>query len=137
MITHQVIYYSEAEKVKVIYANDKLRTQCTNLKMAKRLFGGNEILGRSLLSRINALENAMKMTDITSFPPFHFHKLHNKDGRNLEGYFAIDVKTRREPWRIILELLDENENVFDTNNIDQIATMVKVVKIEEVSNHYE
>ena len=29
----------------------------------------------------------------------------NKQGRNLDGYFAIDVKSRREQWRIIFQLL--------------------------------
>ena len=30
----------------------------------------------------------------------------------MEGYFAIDVKSRREQWRIILQPLDKNGEVM-------------------------
>ena len=66
-------------------------------------------------------------------PTFRFHKLNGK----LEGFFAIDVKTRRDKWRIILQPLNEEENVFDPCNIDEIAAVVKIVEIREVSAHYE
>lgn len=67
-----------------------------------------------------------------------FHKLNNKGKRkNLEGYFAIDVKTIKDKWRIIIEPLDENENPYKQCNIDEIAKYVRIIKIEEVSNHYE
>ena len=55
----------------------------------------------------------------------------------MEGYFAIDVKSRKEPWRIILEPLDENKNPFVPCNIDEIAATVRIVGIVEVSKHYE
>ena len=42
-------------------------------------------------------------------PTFHFHKLSG----NMDGFFAIDVKTRRDPWRIIIQPLDENEEPYD------------------------
>lgn len=91
----------------------------------------------SLLSRINALKQAEILKDIVVQPAFHFHKLKNKDGRNLEGYFAIDVKSRRDKWRIILQPLDENEKSYIPCNIDQIAGKVKILEISEVSKHYE
>lgn len=70
-------------------------------------------------------------------PVFRFHRLKNKDGRNLEGYFAIDVKTRKEPWRIILQPVDEKGNPFIPCNIDEISGIVRIVEIREVSKHYE
>ena len=69
-------------------------------------------------------------------PSFHFHKLTNKDGKNLEGYFAIDVKSRKDLWRIILEPLDENKKPYSPCNIDEIAQYVRIVEITEVSKHY-
>lgn len=71
--------------------------------------------------------------DIIVLPQFHFHSLHG----NMEGMFAIDVKTRRDKWRIILCTLDENEEIFDPCHIDEIAAIVKIVKVTEVSAHYE
>ena len=54
-----------------------------------------------------------------------------------DGYFAIDVKTRKEKWRLILRPLDDNEEVYDPCHIDEIAGVVKIVEIREVSAHYE
>lgn len=123
--------------MRVIYATDKIERQCTSLKVASRLFGGDANLARSLLIRINALREADTIKDIIVQPVFHFHKLENRHGRNLEGYFAIDVKSRRDAWRIILESLDENQNPYNPCNIDEIAEVVRIVEIMEVSKHYE
>lgn len=121
----------------IIYATDKVENLCENFKVAKKFFDGNVILANSLMARINALKQADTIKDIIVQPPFHFHKLENKNGRDLEGYFAIDVKSRREPWRIILEPLDENKESFHPCNIDAIAESVRIVEITEVSRHYE
>ena len=83
-----------------------------------------------------ALENAKIIKDIIAMPNFHFHPLKNKGRKNLEGYYAIDVKTRKDAWRIILRPLDEKEQPYDIS-IDQIAEIVEIVEITEVSKHYE
>ena len=119
------------------YASDKVKTQCTRVKAAKKLCGGDTVLATSLLARINALEKADTINDIIVQPPFHFHNLENKHGRDLHGFFAIDVKSRREQWRIILQPLDENKEPFNPCYIDQISSYVRIVEITEVSKHYE
>lgn len=123
--------------MKVVYTADKVENLCENLKVAKKFFGGNTMLAESLMARINALKQADTIKDIIVQPAFHFHKLINKSGRDLEGYFAIDVKSRREPWRIILEPLNENKESYNPCQIDEIAESVRIVKIMEVSKHYE
>ena len=123
--------------MELVYDDEKTEEQCTSLKSAKKLFGGNEQLARSLLARINALKQADTIKYIIVQPSFRFHKLVNKDGRNLEGFFAIDVKSSREPWRIILEPLDENKEPYRPCNIDEISQKVRIVGIMEVSKHYE
>lgn len=110
--------------------------QCTSVKAAKKLFGGNALLATSLLARVNALKNAKIIKDIIAMPNFHFHPLKNKGRKKLEGYYAIDVKTRKDAWRIILRPLDEKEQPYDIS-IDQIAEIVEIVEITEVSKHYE
>lgn len=119
--------------MQLIYENTKIRKQCTDLKTAKKLFGGNDVMARSLFARINALEQAIVIKDIILMPTFHFHKLTG----NMDGYFAIDVKSRKDPWRIILQPLNENKKPYVPCNIDEIAGMVRIVDIKEVSNHYE
>ena len=123
--------------MELIYTNEKTKQQCTDLKAAQRLFGGDKKMALSLLSRVNALMQAETIKDIIIQPPFHFHKLENFKGNNLGGYFAIDVKTRRDPWRLILEPLNEDKQPYDNCNIDEIARYVRIVEIKEVSRHYE
>lgn len=123
--------------MKLEYSSEKVKSQCTSVKAANNLFGGDMTLTRSLFARINALENAENIKDIIVQPTFRFHGLKNKSGKNLEGYFAIDVKSIRHSWRIILQPLDENKKPYNPCNIDEISNMVKIVEIAEVSKHYE
>ena len=123
--------------MELVYASDKVKNQCTSVKAAKKLFGGDTILTTSLLARINALEKAETIKDIIVQPTFHFHNLGNKQGRNLEGFFAIYVKSRKEQWRIVLQPIDANKEPFTPCYIDQISSYVRIVEITEVSKHYE
>ena len=122
--------------MELVYSNDKTKQHCTSMKAAKKLMGGSDILAKSLMARINALKQAENIKDIIVMPTFHFHKLTNKERKNLEGYFAIDVKSRKDLWRIILEPLDENKKPYSPCNIDEIAQYVRIVEITEVSKHY-
>ena len=63
--------------------------------------------------------------------------MYQSEGSKQIIYFAIDVKSRRDAWRIILEPLDENQNPYNPCNIDEIAEVVRIVEIMEVSKHYE
>ena len=121
----------------VDYKSAKLQTQCTSLSEAKKLFGGDKQLAISLLARINALQMADTIKDIVVQQQFHFHPLKHKNGRDLKGLFAIDVKTRKESWRIILKPLKEDGGEYVPCNIDEISSEVKRVEVVEVSNHYE
>ena len=119
--------------MKIKYASKKVELQCSSMQAATKLFGGDKNLAISLMARINAIENAYVIKDIIVMPSFHFHSLHGK----LEGMFAIDVKSRRDKWRIILQPLDKNGEPFDPCHIDKIADTVTIVEIREVSAHYE
>ena len=123
--------------LEIVYKDSETEEQCTSLKVAKKLLGGNDALAKSLLSRINALQQADSIKDIIVQPTFHFHKLDNKGRKKLDGYYAIDVKSRRDPWRIVLEPLDEEKKPYTSCSIDEISQNVRVVEIMEVSKHYE
>lgn len=97
------------------FSSEKVKLQCMDIKAAGKLFGGNKALDISLMARINALKNAETIKDIIIMPTFRFHKLDNKNGRDLKGCFAIDVKTRKEPWRIILQPLTDEKEIFSIN----------------------
>ena len=99
--------------MQLLYNNSKVQKQCTDLKIAKKLFGGNAALATSLFARINAMQQASVIKDIVMMPTFHFHKL-----------------SGNKP-------LDENKEPYDPCNIDEIAGVVRIVEVKEVSNHYE
>ena len=124
--------------MRIIYSTEKIKKICEDIKIATRYFGGNKMLAISLMSRINSIKQIEHIKDLINQPQMAFHKLLNKGkNKNLEGFFAIDVKTRKDKWRIIIELLDDDKNPFVPCNIDVIANYVKVVEVKEVSNHYE
>jgi proteic killer suppression protein len=81
-ITQRVIL--RRANVQLLYSNGKVQKQCTDLKTARKLFGGNSALAISLFARINA-----------------------------------------------------NEEPYDPCNIDEIAGVVRIVEVREVSKHYE
>lgn len=90
-----------------------------------------------LMSRVEALVAAESLKDIVIQKQFRFHKLENKGKNRLEGYYAIDVKTKKEPWRIILRPMKEKGQAYDSFSVDELADKVEIVEIREVSNHYE
>lgn len=123
--------------MEIVYKSNEVKIQCTSVKAANKLFGGNVKFTRSLLARINALKQATIIKDIIVQPTFRFHNLENKYGKNYKGFFAIDVKSKKDKWRIILRPLDEDKKPYNPCNIDCIAGKVRIVEILEVSNHYE
>lgn len=122
--------------MEIVYSNELIQKQCTGMKDAQKLFGGNKALAISLLARINAIREAEVIKDIIVQKQFHFHELHDKGKNKYKGYFAIDVKTRKDSWRVILRPLNDDKEPYDPCNIDEIASIVEIVEIKEVSKHY-
>lgn len=54
--------------MKLTYSDKKVEKQCTSLKEAQKLFGGNKMLAIKLLDVINRLENATIIKDIIVQP---------------------------------------------------------------------
>ena len=123
--------------MEIVYETERVEKLCTSLKKAKRHFGGDEKVAAQLHARVNALAAESTMKDIVAQPLLHFHPLVNKGRRRLDGYFAIDIAGRKCPWRSIVQPLDGNKEPFNPCNIDEIADVVEIVGIMEVSNHYE
>lgn len=123
--------------MEVVFDSKRVEGQCRNLSAAKKLVGGNESIAVALLAKVNLLEQAVNFKDVVVQPQLHFHALSDKGRHKLAGYFAIDVKGRRCPWRLIIRPLDENHDPFTPCHIDEIAETVEVVNILEASKHYE
>lgn len=123
--------------MEVVYSTGKVEDVCTRMTAAQKYVGGDRNTALALLAKIQSLRAAATIKDIIALPSNHFHALQNKGSSKLKGCFAIDVKGRRNPWRIIIRPLDENGKPFDPCNIDEISGIVQIVKVEQVSRHYE
>lgn len=122
--------------MKIIYANKTVEKQCTSIKEATKLFGGNAMMSRYLLGRIQDLKDAPVLSDFMKTNNPRFHNLHNQGKNQYEGLFAVDVKSKKDPWRLIIQPLDENEKPFNPCHIDKVAKIVRVIRVLEVSKHY-
>lgn len=90
-----------------------------------------------LLAKINFIEHAESFNDIMSYIPFHCHQL-EKQKKDYSGFWGLDVKGRKSSWRIIVAPLDENDNIIIPGpDFKNECKKIKIVRIEEVSNHYE
>ena len=114
--------------MKLIYTNKTVEKQCTELRRAKKDFSDKIAVKLHLL--INFLEAADSLASVTAFPKYHFHQLKGK--RQGQGQFALDIDGRRSSYRLIVEFREEDlEKVFSS------PVEIEILKIEEVSNHYE
>lgn len=108
------------------YRNDKVREQCTNLRVAKKLV--QEKVAKKLLQMINFIDAADNLASIINNPTYHFHNLKGSK----KGFYAMDIDGRRSSYRLVVKFTDySNEQIFSD------ATSIEVIEIEEVSNHYE
>ncbi len=123
--------------MKIGFSSEEVKLQCTDIKAAKKLFGGDIALVHKLMARMQSLEAADNIKDIIVLRNLNFHKLEDIGKSKLKGYYAIDVKTHKDPWRIILRPMKEAGNPYENENIDEIADSVRCVEIYEVSRHYE
>ena len=119
--------------MRVLYASPKVEEQCNSIRAAGKLFGGDRILTEKLITRVGFLKEYPTLSEVIDRPAFRFHKLKG----SMSGLYAIDVKTRKEPWRIILEPLDGEGRPYGPCDILQIRKDVRILRIREVSKHYE
>lgn len=111
--------------VEIIYCNKKVKSQCTSLKEAKKAFDQRTAI--KLLEKINFIEAADSLESIINYRPMHFHSL--KGDR--QGVYSIDINGRKGSYRLLLSFEESSADIF-TN-----AKTIALIRIEEVSNHYE
>ena len=129
-----MIKSGESKSVDVRYKSAELDELCHNRKKAAKKLAG---FAEALLADINFIEQASSFNAIMSYPPFHCHPLGHKK-KDLTGFWGLDVKGRKTSWRIIVAPLDENENIITPGpDFMSVCKSITIIRIEEVSNHYE
>lgn len=112
--------------MEIEYKNKKLEKQCSSLAQAKRDFP--ERVAKKLMKQINFIDQAESLQDIINYPPMRFHGLKS----NLKGYYAIDIDGKKTSYRLVVEFGNlTKEQVFSG------AESISIIRIKEVSNHYE
>lgn len=112
--------------MKIDYKSSTVKKQCTELRQAKRDFPAK--VAKKLLEKINFLEAADNLASVISNPPLRFHDLKG----NLDGLYAIDIDGKRGSYRLIV--------CFDNYSKELVfadSESIEIIKITEVSNHYE
>ncbi len=79
----------------------------------------------------NYIINADSLMDIANYPPFHFE--HLKGDRKDEW----SIRLGNTGYRVTMIPSDENEQEILDGDILSQCKMIKIVKVTEVSNHYE
>ena len=90
-----------------------------------------EQVRKKLEAAENYMINADSLMDITNYPPFHFERLRG----NRKDEWSI--RLGNTGYRVTMIPCDENENEILEGDILANCKMIKIVKVTEVSNHYE
>lgn len=90
-----------------------------------------EQVKKKLEAAENYMINADSLMDVANYLPFHFERL--RGDRKDEW----SIRLGNTGYRVTMIPCDENENEILEGDILANCKMIKIVKVTEVSNHYE
>ena len=90
-----------------------------------------EQVRKKLEAAENYMINADSLIDVANYLPFHFERLRG----NRKDEWSI--RLGNTGYRVTMIPCDENENEILEGDILANCKMIKIVKVTEVSNHYE
>ena len=90
-----------------------------------------EQVRKKLQAAENYMINADSLMDVANYLPFHFERL--RGDRKDEW----SIRLGNTGYRVTMIPCDENENEILEGDILANCKMIKIVKVTEVSNHYE
>jgi len=115
--------------MKILYKNETAKKQfCSEYKKKWRY---PEQVKKKLESTENFILNAESLLDIANYPPFHFE--HLKGDRKDEW----SIRLGNTGYRVTMIPCDVSGNEITKGDILAQCKMIKIVKVTEVSNHYE
>lgn len=112
--------------MEIHYSSKKVKKHCTDFKEAQKYYSQKTAI--KLHKLINFIEEIESLKELIDIPIYHFHPLIGKRG----GQFAIDIDGRKSSYRLIASFDDiSSKDVFSQ------ANKINIIRIEEVSKHYE
>ena len=115
--------------MKTLYKNENVKKQfCSKYKKTWRY---PEQVKKKLEAAENFINSSSSLLDIINYPPFHFERL--KGQRKQEW----SIRLGNTGYRVTMIPCDDNEKEIIEGDIIAQCKMIKIVKVTEVSNHYE
>lgn len=113
----------------IIYKNETVKKQfCSEYKKRWKY---PEQVKTKLIAAENFISNANSLIDVASYPPFRFE--HLKGNRKDEW----SIRLGNTGYRVTMVPCDDEENEITEGDILAQCKTIKIVKVTEVSNHYE
>lgn len=115
------------------YKSATVEKLCTTEKAAKKFFDNMRYF-EDLKGVINLIERSPVLSDLIAFPQLHFHST----DFYIKNSFGLDISGRKSMYRLIVIPLDDSGNVLiKDENFYSKCKQIRILKIEEVSKHYE
>lgn len=115
--------------MQILYKNDTVKQQfCSEYKKKWRY---PEQVKKKLESAENFILNSESLKDVATFPPFHFEHLLG-DRKN-----EWSIRLGNTGYRVTMIPCDDAGKEITEGDILLHCKMIKIVKVTEVSNHYE
>ena len=90
---------------------------------------------KELLERVNNYQEHELFNLLSSLHMVFFYMEHKKG--NLKEYYALSLDKKKSKWRVLIQMLDENDKVLEpTDNEKEFLKSVKKIRIKELSEHY-
>lgn len=115
--------------MKIIYKNSNAEKQFSSQHRQKWKYPKKVEI--KLIAMENYILNAESLQDIVNYPPFHFHSLQGQRKKEWSLYLG------NTGYRVTLIPCDDSGQEITSGDIIAQCKMIKVVKVTEVSNHYE
>lgn len=113
----------------ILYKNKTAKEQfCSEYKKKWRY---PDQVKKKLEAAENFIINSDSLLDIANYSPFHFERL--KGNRKDEW----SIRLGNTGYRVTMIPCDDNGNEIVDGDIIAQCKMIKIVKVTEVSNHYE
>ena len=115
--------------MQILYKNATAKKQfCSKYKKKWRY---PEQVKKKLESAENFIHNAESLMDVASYPRFHFERL---KGDRKDGW---SIRLGNTGYRVTMFPCDNDGNEITEGDVLAQCRMIKIVKVTEVSNHYE
>ena len=112
--------------MEISFRDQKLADMLKDDRELRKKFGR---LAKNVQLRIDLLRQARTLAEVSHAPP---PRRHRKKGT--DKTFVIDVKTKKDKWRIEFDVANDPVPLKDDGGIDLNA--VTAVEIVEISVHY-